>query len=65
MNNETGTLDNEDKTTAELVRETHAMVSALHETVSGLLNSVASAKAKGGMQGMLANQMFPDVPTMG
>lgn len=44
------------------ISETYRMVKELHETVSSLLNSIGEAKAKGGIQGMMANQMFPSIP---
>lgn len=47
--------------TDELVVEIHKMVTELHETVYSLMGSIDAAKNSGGMSGIMARQMFPDM----
>jgi hypothetical protein len=45
----------------EMIVEIHRMVTELHETVYSLMGSIDAAKNSGGMSGMMARQMFPDM----
>lgn len=49
---------------ADIAQEkTLRLVQELHTVVFDLLKGIDTAKNAGGMQGMMARQMFPDIPT--